>query len=376
VSTATQHKDRKILITRLLNMLPQQNLQIISTLMIHLRHISEYHASNLMTAENLAIVFGPILLRPSSVSVETLFADVPYVNKCIGMLINDCSFFFKNKLVLLHRQTKQTSLFEEMRRAGAELIIEERKRREKEEKRLKEEQRKSERKKKYNTYSSSKRQTVKALLDTEFDPAIDEHGNVAHHPSTSPAPDPSSPSSARNKGNGSCSPDMGGRAVRPQTSYNPASAPMLPTPSTSPRPPLPPLPENLPPPPPVSAGTLRRSVSAYNPVPAIVVGGHNGGGAGGTNSHRAISPRSRPTRPVGIMMIPPSGPASPDVPRSNGHHHPHHNQPLEYDDKGIPVPPPPPPPLELTEGKTNCGTTDHHRITIGVADDDDDDDHQ
>jgi hypothetical protein len=336
------------LITRLLNMLPQQNLQIISTLMIHLRHISEHHMSNLMTAENLAIVFGPILLRPSSVSVETLFADVPYVNKCIGMLINDCSFFFKNKLVLLHRQTKQTSLFEEMRRAGAELIIEERRRREKEEKRLKEEQRKSERKKKYNTYSSSKRQTVKALLDTEFDPSIDDHGN-GHHPSTSPAPDPSSPSGARKDINQS-----GGVAVRPHTSYNPASsAPMLATPSLSPRPALPPLPENLPPPPSVNAGTLRRSVSAYNPVPAMGGSdhGHSPKPARLSTAGGPVSPRhQRPARPVGIVMTPAAFSTSPDLPvRSNGHHlpPPHHHK---YDDRGIPVPPPPPPPMELTEG--------------------------
>lgn len=319
---AAQHKERKMLFARILNMLPQQNFQLISNLMIHLQLIAKHSEKNLMTAENLAIVFGPILLRPLSVSAQTLLADVPWVNKCIGLLITECSFFFKNKLLLLHRQTEKTALFEEMRKAGAAIMVEERKKREKEEKRLKEEQRKSERKKKYNTYSS-KRNTVKALLDSDPDAstyADPKHPPVSvnsshtsdQHTPTSPAPDPSSPSGQRTG-----SPERT-RGAMPEDGRPPREAP----------PPLPPLPNNLPPPPLVNS-TLRRSVSAYIPAP---------------NPSTTIIRSSVAARIAPVISPRRDFPSQP----FNGFH----SSSSKFET--IPTPPPPPPPLVLTEGKQCC----------------------
>jgi hypothetical protein len=236
--TAAQHKEKKILITRLLNMLPSQNLQLISALMIHLQKVAEHHSSNLMTAENLAIVFGPILLRPSSVSVETLFADVPYVNKCIGLLISECSFFFQNKLVLLQRQTKKTDLFEEMCRVGAELQSEERKKRMKEEKRAP----------KKRTPDTAKRY-AKALLDSDFDKRS-KYESAGRNDRTTP-----NPSSSRTLGPSDTSNHSTNKAGRQTINQFPMRRDGAP--------PLPPLPKDLPPPPPVGSGILRRSLSAY-----------------------------------------------------------------------------------------------------------------
>jgi len=273
---AAQHKDRKLLMTRILNLLPQHNFELISALMVHLQWIAKHSEKNLMTADNLAIVFGPILLRPQSVSAQTLLADVPWVNRCIGLMITESSFFFKNKLLLLHRKTEKTALFDEMKKAGAALIIEERKKREKEEKRKRDEQRKSERKKRFNTFSS------KTPLKTPEAESDNDKGKSSPRESRSPAV--SSNNSASNSPSCSPSPLARHTVISGRTDA----------------PPLPPLPPNLVLPPSCSP-PLRRTVSAYVPASPLAASATRKCIDDGESTASPVKER----RPAGIILSSP-----------------------------------------------------------------------
>jgi len=87
---ASQEEDaqeRKRLVREVLELLPPVNYRVTHKLMEHLFVIHSKKSVNRMGAENLAIVFGPVLLRPRVVSVETILSDVRSVNLLITFLI-------------------------------------------------------------------------------------------------------------------------------------------------------------------------------------------------------------------------------------------------------------------------------------------------
>ncbi|CEI99882.1 hypothetical protein RMCBS344292_13958 [Rhizopus microsporus] len=69
----------------LLSQLPKVNYDTLELLMKHLYHVQEHHDENLMTIKNLAMVFGPTLMRDTDASRE--LTDMSYKNAVIEFLI-------------------------------------------------------------------------------------------------------------------------------------------------------------------------------------------------------------------------------------------------------------------------------------------------
>ena len=51
------------------------------------------HETNLMTAANLGVVFGPTLLRPKEETVASIM-DIKFCNEVVENLIENCDIFF------------------------------------------------------------------------------------------------------------------------------------------------------------------------------------------------------------------------------------------------------------------------------------------
>jgi hypothetical protein len=66
--------------------LPQANRLCIAHLMLHLHEVQAHQNINLMTCENLGVVFGPTLLRPKVEDMEYM-KKVPQGNKVVAMMI-------------------------------------------------------------------------------------------------------------------------------------------------------------------------------------------------------------------------------------------------------------------------------------------------
>jgi hypothetical protein len=75
-------------LTTLIHKLPAANLRTLSLLIHHLHRVALHQPTNHMSATNLAIVFGPTLLRPSegAASLDSLM-DTPNQTRIIETLI-------------------------------------------------------------------------------------------------------------------------------------------------------------------------------------------------------------------------------------------------------------------------------------------------
>lgn len=71
----------------LVEKLPTDHLLVLKHLLSFLNRVSRLSDSNKMTVANLAMVFGPNLLRPENDTPMTLMQDAPSVNEIVGILI-------------------------------------------------------------------------------------------------------------------------------------------------------------------------------------------------------------------------------------------------------------------------------------------------
>ena len=88
-------KERILLMQDLLKLLPEINFKVLMMLITHLHFVAQHKSQNKMDVENLAIVFGPVLLRPKVFDAETILADVTHVNETIATLIRNEDIFFE-----------------------------------------------------------------------------------------------------------------------------------------------------------------------------------------------------------------------------------------------------------------------------------------
>jgi len=102
-----QEGDPWVVVSQLLDLIPPINLRLLASLMKHLNFVSTFKDKNRMDAANLAIVWGPILLRPRVETMETVLADVSFVNSFIAFIIQQPDYFFKRKLAKLDKGEKK-----------------------------------------------------------------------------------------------------------------------------------------------------------------------------------------------------------------------------------------------------------------------------
>ena len=73
--------------------LPIASREILKVLIRHLHKVASKSETNLMTASNLGVCFGPTLLRPREETVASIM-DIKFCNEVIEILIENCDRFF------------------------------------------------------------------------------------------------------------------------------------------------------------------------------------------------------------------------------------------------------------------------------------------
>uniref|UniRef100_A0A667ZEK2 Beta-chimaerin n=1 Tax=Myripristis murdjan TaxID=586833 RepID=A0A667ZEK2_9TELE len=77
-----------------LALLPQSHTETLKYLMAHLKRVTLNEKDNLMNAENLAIVFGPTLMRAPNVDAITALNDIRYQRQVVEVLIKNEDVLF------------------------------------------------------------------------------------------------------------------------------------------------------------------------------------------------------------------------------------------------------------------------------------------
>lgn len=72
--------------------LPRVHRDVLEFLMFHLRRVVERESENLMTSQNVAVVFAPTIMRPESLARE--MTDVQKKNEVLKFLVENCQEVF------------------------------------------------------------------------------------------------------------------------------------------------------------------------------------------------------------------------------------------------------------------------------------------
>ncbi|XP_035738298.1 uncharacterized protein LOC118448747 isoform X4 [Vespa mandarinia] len=90
---------RMATIRKLLRDLPEHHFETLKYLMLHLKKIVEHSEVNKMEAKNLAIVFGPTLVRASGSrdNMVTMVTDMSHQCKIVESLLNNVDWFFSDE---------------------------------------------------------------------------------------------------------------------------------------------------------------------------------------------------------------------------------------------------------------------------------------
>jgi hypothetical protein len=72
--------------------LPPVHRDVLEFLIFHLRRVVDRHAENLMTFQNVAVVFAPTIMRPESLARE--MTDVQKKNDVLKFLVENCQEVF------------------------------------------------------------------------------------------------------------------------------------------------------------------------------------------------------------------------------------------------------------------------------------------
>ncbi|XP_035898199.1 uncharacterized protein LOC118505862 isoform X2 [Anopheles stephensi] len=84
---------------QLLRRVPPMNYETLKHLMRHLYRVSAHSEVNLMDPRNLAIVFGPSVVRSANESLETAVKDMRHQCQIVEVLINNYQYFFEDGLL-------------------------------------------------------------------------------------------------------------------------------------------------------------------------------------------------------------------------------------------------------------------------------------
>ncbi|XP_059469966.1 rho GTPase-activating protein 23 isoform X8 [Neocloeon triangulifer] len=84
-------------IRRLVHELPDHNYETLRYLMAHLTRVVDHCNINKMEAKNLAIVFGPTLLRASDDNMVAMVTDMPHQCRIVESLISHAEWFFSDE---------------------------------------------------------------------------------------------------------------------------------------------------------------------------------------------------------------------------------------------------------------------------------------
>ncbi|XP_055617363.1 uncharacterized protein LOC129762815 isoform X4 [Toxorhynchites rutilus septentrionalis] len=92
-------QQRLIELKQLLNKIPTYNHETLKHLIRHLYAVSTNALVNLMDPRNLAIVFGPSVVRSANESLETAVKDMKHQCQIVEVLINHYQYFFEDDLL-------------------------------------------------------------------------------------------------------------------------------------------------------------------------------------------------------------------------------------------------------------------------------------
>jgi len=100
IRSTGNHEKSALHLKRMLRELPEQNFVTLRYLVEHLVRISKHQSSNKMDAHNLAMMFGPSLVRPIEESMMNMVKDIDDQSAVIERLIlhSDWSVFLKPEL--------------------------------------------------------------------------------------------------------------------------------------------------------------------------------------------------------------------------------------------------------------------------------------
>ncbi|KAG5682855.1 hypothetical protein PVAND_012176 [Polypedilum vanderplanki] len=93
----SDHVQRFQELKSLLGKLPQHNYETLKHLITHLCRVSENAPTNLMEPKNLAIIFGPSIVRKSNDSLEMVVKDMRHQCQIVESLISNYGYFFENE---------------------------------------------------------------------------------------------------------------------------------------------------------------------------------------------------------------------------------------------------------------------------------------
>lgn len=72
--------------------LPRVHQDVLEFLVFHLKRVVEREKENLMTSQNIAVVFAPTIMRPQSLARE--MTDVQKKNEVLKFLVDNCQEIF------------------------------------------------------------------------------------------------------------------------------------------------------------------------------------------------------------------------------------------------------------------------------------------
>eukprot|EP00005_Dracoamoeba_jomungandri_P008674 CAMPEP_0174272114 /NCGR_PEP_ID=MMETSP0439-20130205/50182_1 /TAXON_ID=0 /ORGANISM="Stereomyxa ramosa, Strain Chinc5" /LENGTH=734 /DNA_ID=CAMNT_0015362509 /DNA_START=70 /DNA_END=2275 /DNA_ORIENTATION=+ len=107
VAVVEKDEDDIETIRAILHMLPDRKLMILGTLMNHLHDVCDAEVHSCMGPGNLAICFGPALMRHENSTIEDLLMDVENINTLIGTMIVHSHQIFDWKMAAISKKEEQ-----------------------------------------------------------------------------------------------------------------------------------------------------------------------------------------------------------------------------------------------------------------------------
>jgi hypothetical protein len=106
----------------LLKKLPVHNYETLKHLIKHLNRVSQNSMGNLMEPRNLAIVFGPSIVR--NLNLETAVKHMKHQCCIVESLLTQYNFFFENETVPILREKTQVEVESSSEIPSAEFLLE------------------------------------------------------------------------------------------------------------------------------------------------------------------------------------------------------------------------------------------------------------
>ncbi|KAH8698411.1 putative Rho GTPase activator Rga [Talaromyces proteolyticus] len=89
---ATPHSGRIEALRAALETLPRVHRDVLEFLVFHLKRVVEHEKQNLMTSQNVAVVFAPTIMRPKEIARE--MTDVQKKNEALKFIVENCQEIF------------------------------------------------------------------------------------------------------------------------------------------------------------------------------------------------------------------------------------------------------------------------------------------